>query len=320
MKNIKTAESSQKTAKKPTSRRRKPDDLSLEAWQITLRREFGREQKFSLKNIGAEPVFSEYLVSNPQTKRSYRVAIRGPRPGDNYCACPDFAVNTLGTARFLELKYADSYDEFPEQSAKDRVVGYMAGAFVKTDKPVPGKVVLDEGQKKELLKEARAEIENLLLGRKPERPLLSGDYAYNLPGAVFVTLTRDGALRGCIGTIEARMPLLDAVRYGAAAAAFDDRRFEPVGKGELEKLKIEISILSPLKKIPDAGQIVPHKQGVVLAAGGRSGLFLPQVWEQIPGKEDFLGELCSQKAGLPRDCWRDKKTDIYIFTVDAFVE
>lgn len=243
------------------------------------------------------------------------------------CACGEAAiaaamaaVNVLGPARFLELKYADSYDEYPAQSEKERVVGYMAGAFVKTEKAATGKITLSDSQKKELLKEARNEIDGLLQERKAERPLLSKDYDFNLPGAVFVTLTKGGALRGCVGTIEPRMPLLDAVRYGAAAAAFEDRRFEPVAKGELEKLKIEISILSPLRKIPDAGEIAPHKQGVVLAAGGRSGLFLPQVWEQIPEKEAFLGELCSQKAGLPRDCWKDKNTDIYIFTVDAFQE
>jgi len=88
---------------KKVPRWRKPEGLSLEEWQIALRREFGREQKFTLKNIGGKPVFSEYLVANPQTKRSYRVAIRGPRPGDNYCACPDFSVNTLGTCKHIEF-------------------------------------------------------------------------------------------------------------------------------------------------------------------------------------------------------------------------
>lgn len=103
MKNANIAESSKKTAVKKVPRWRKPEGLSLEEWQIELRREFGREQKFSLKNIGGEVVFSEYLVANPQTKRSYRVAIRGSRPGDNYCSCPDFSVNTLGTCKHIEF-------------------------------------------------------------------------------------------------------------------------------------------------------------------------------------------------------------------------
>ena len=135
-----------------------------------------------------------------------------------------------------------------------------------------------------------------------------------------MTLTENVALRGCVGTIEPRMGLLDAVRYGANAAAFEDTRFRPLGKGELEKIKVEISVLSPLRKAADAKEIIPHKQGVVIVQGSHSGLFLPQVWEQIPGKEEFLGELCSQKAGLARNCWKDKKTELYIFTVDSFKE
>ncbi|MFA6435305.1 MAG: AmmeMemoRadiSam system protein B [Elusimicrobiales bacterium] len=256
------------------------------------------------------------------------------------CACGEAAltaamtaVNTLGPAQFLELKYADSYDEYPAQSSPDRVVGYLAGAFVPAASAPPAKILLALEQQKELLKAARAEIKAKLLGTRADRERLSADYAFNLPGAVFVTLTEDGALRGCVGTVEPRTTLLDAVRYAALSAAFEDRRFKPVEKGELEKLKIEISVLSPLKKITGAGDITPHKHGVVVVretgktAGAssareerRSGLFLPQVWEQIPGKEDFLDELCSQKAGLERNCWRDAGTGMYTFTVDSFKE
>ena len=92
-----------KTKPKKTPRTRKPADMSLEQWQIALRREFGREQEFKLKNIGGEPIFSEFLVTNPETDRTYRVAIRGRQPGDNYCSCPDFAVNTLGTCKHIEF-------------------------------------------------------------------------------------------------------------------------------------------------------------------------------------------------------------------------
>ncbi|MBI2115846.1 MAG: DEAD/DEAH box helicase [candidate division NC10 bacterium] len=80
--------------------------MSLEAWQTALRREFGRAQRFLLKNIGGEPVFSEFSVTNPQTNGTYRVAIRGRNPGDNYCSCPDFAVNTLGTCKHIEFTLA----------------------------------------------------------------------------------------------------------------------------------------------------------------------------------------------------------------------
>jgi superfamily II DNA or RNA helicase len=80
--------------------------MSLEEWQVALRREFGRQQKFRLKNLGREPVFSEFEVRNPATRRTYRVAIRGAGLGDNFCSCPDFAVNTLGTCKHIEFTLA----------------------------------------------------------------------------------------------------------------------------------------------------------------------------------------------------------------------
>src|SRR5574337_1426251 len=98
-----TAGKSSPTLRPALSRTRRPPGMSLEAWQIGLRREFGRAQRYRLKNIGGEPVFSEFSVTNPQTGGSYRVAIRGRNPGDNYCSCPDFAVNTLGTCKHIEF-------------------------------------------------------------------------------------------------------------------------------------------------------------------------------------------------------------------------
>jgi len=93
-------------AQKKISRLRKPDDMSLDEWQVELRRQFGREQKFRIRNLGDEPIFSEFEVANPQTRRVYRVAIRGRLPGDNFCSCPDFAVNTLGTCKHVEFTLA----------------------------------------------------------------------------------------------------------------------------------------------------------------------------------------------------------------------
>ncbi|MGA2233198.1 MAG: DEAD/DEAH box helicase, partial [Tepidisphaeraceae bacterium] len=88
------------------SRTHKPDDMTLEAWQIALRRQFGREQKFKLKNVGAEPVFSDFQVTNPQSKSTSRVAIRGGDLADNFCSCPDFLTNTLGTCKHVEFVLA----------------------------------------------------------------------------------------------------------------------------------------------------------------------------------------------------------------------
>jgi superfamily II DNA or RNA helicase len=97
---VKTRKNSNRLKKLP--RLRKPDDMPLKTWQVELRRQFGREQKFQLKNLGREPLFSEFEVTNPQTHRTYRVAIRGLALGENYCSCPDFSVNTLGTCKHIE--------------------------------------------------------------------------------------------------------------------------------------------------------------------------------------------------------------------------
>jgi len=88
------------------SRLRQPEGMSLEQWQITLRRQYAQKQDLRLTNVGSEPVFSEFMVTNPQTNREYRVAIRGRGLGDNYCSCPDFAINTLGTCKHIEWTLA----------------------------------------------------------------------------------------------------------------------------------------------------------------------------------------------------------------------
>ncbi len=140
------------------------------------------------------------------------------------------------------------------------------------------------------------------------------------PAAVFVTLTQDKNLRGCIGTTEALYPLYEAVMRMSLAAALNDSRFFPLAKEELDKTNIEISVLSPMQKVKTAGEIIQHKHGVLIKKGARSGLFLPQVWEHFSNKEDFLNELCSQKAGLPKNAWKDPLTDIFIFTVFSFAD
>ncbi len=99
----KAAKRKTQTVRKKVSRLRKPHDVSLEAWQRELRRQFGRDQNFELKNIGDQPFFSEFHVTNPASKNTYRVAIRGGLPGENYCSCPDFGTNALGTCKHIEF-------------------------------------------------------------------------------------------------------------------------------------------------------------------------------------------------------------------------
>jgi hypothetical protein len=95
-----------KTAEPRLSRTRRPTELPAADWQAALRRQFGREQHFGLENLGAEPVFSEFRVHNPASGSRYRVAIRGLAPGQNFCSCPDFATNDLGTCKHIEFTLA----------------------------------------------------------------------------------------------------------------------------------------------------------------------------------------------------------------------
>lgn len=128
------------------------------------------------------------------------------------------------------------------------------------------------------------------------------------PGAVFVTLTERGELRGCIGSLEAWRPLCDDVVANARAAAFNDPRFAPLKAEELSKVRVEVSLLSPSQPMSfvseaDAiGQLRPHIDGIVLEYGGHRGTFLPQVWESLPEPRLFMGQL-KRKAGLPGDFW-----------------
>lgn len=145
------------------------------------------------------------------------------------------------------------------------------------------------------------------------------------PAACFVTLTRAGELRGCIGTLEARWPLWRAVVENTRAAALHDRRFAPVMSGEVEELRIEISVLSPLRRLVYAApaellaQLEPGRDGVVLERAGRRATFLPQVWGKLPDRETFLNQL-ARKANLPPDAWQHPDAQVWVYTVERFEE
>jgi len=150
-----------------------------------------------------------------------------------------------------------------------------------------------------------------------------GDWLHE-PGATFVTLTRHGQLRGCIGSLEAQRPLRDDVRANAVAAAFRDPRFPPLSEDEFPDTRVEVSLLSPQTPIEfedeaDAlRQLQPGIDGVVLEYGMRRGTFLPQVWEQLPRPQDFLAHL-KAKAGLPADFW-DKGIALSRYSVTKWKE
>jgi len=136
------------------------------------------------------------------------------------------------------------------------------------------------------------------------------DPSFESPGASFVTLRwNDGRLQGCIGSLEPRRPLADDVAQNALAACFADPRAMPISADDLEDLKVEVSVLSPLERITydgtEAGARAALRvgtDGVLLTCGGRRGTFLPQMWEQLETPEEFLTEL-KRKARLSPDFW-----------------
>ena len=107
----------------------------------------------------------------------------------------------------------------------------------------------------------------------------------------------------------------------AVAAASQDPRFTPLTAAELKDIDLEISVLSQPRRVKDASEIQLGKHGVIVSAGGHQGVFLPQVADETGwSKEEFLSQLCSQKAGLPPDAWKDPDTALYVFTADVFAE
>ena len=176
---------------------------------------------------------------------------------------------------------------------------------------------LDGAERKDLLRIARRAVEGFIgTGRVPAEEGARGKLA--APGAAFVTLTKKGRLRGCIGFTEAVAPLFKAVQECAVAAATEDPRFPPVSPKELPSLRVEISVLTPLFPIrPEEVEVGRH--GLMVSQGRMRGLLLPQVpvewgWD----REVFLDETCL-KAGLPPSAWRHGAT-LKAFTAEVFGE
>ena len=137
----------------------------------------------------------------------------------------------------------------------------------------------------------------------------------------FVTLTNAGRLRGCIGTFTPQLPLGEQIVEMGAAAAADDPRFrsDRITPGELDKLSIEVSVLSPLEETAEPEKLEIGTHGIYIVQGGRSGCFLPEVAsDQGWDAEEFLNYCCAHKAGLPADAWKQEGTKVYLFTSEKF--
>jgi AmmeMemoRadiSam system protein B/AmmeMemoRadiSam system protein A len=233
------------------------------------------------------------------------------------------AAKELGANRARILKYMNSGDVTGDRSG---VVGYAAAAFFrnsgspekKLDRKKTGiSLGLTDEDKKTLRQIAQSAIERRIKGESPPEIDIAGGHLKENRGA-FVSLHRQGRLRGCIGTIQPSRPLYQVVEEMAAAAAFDDSRFSPLSAGELKDLDLEISVLTPLQRVQEVDEIEVGKHGLYIKKGFHAGLLLPQVATEYRwDRETFLVETC-RKAGLHKDAWKEKGTEIYIFSADIF--
>lgn len=212
------------------------------------------------------------------------------------------------------------------------VVGYTSFIFQREDMPSGGKKeqaaaqkdrpdeALTLEQKKRLITIAKETIERHVRDKKVLDVHETDPRLKKVEGA-FVTLHKNGELRGCIGNIIGQKPLYLTVRDMAIAASSQDPRFSPVTPGELSGIEVEVSVLSVPRRAADSEEIQMGVHGVIVRRGWNQGVFLPQVADETGWDRDtFLSYLCQHKAGLPADAWKDPRTELQIFTAQVFSE
>jgi hypothetical protein len=253
------------------------------------------------------------------------------------------ACRLIGADRCSLLTYYNSGD-VPAYGDTRRVVGYMAGAILDIpgskdgtstgvspseskiyegrESPMKEKehIDLNDSDKRYLLKCARSSIAHKLEGNRFSCEEPSKDSILREKRGAFVTLTKNGQLRGCIGYIKAFKPLYVAVEEMAISAGFNDPRFPPLDASELDSLDIEISVLSPLHPVKDADEIEVGKHGIIIKKGFQQGLLLPQVATEYGwDRETFLQHTC-RKAGLGPNEWKSPDAEIVVFSAQIFNE
>ncbi|MCX6566604.1 MAG: AmmeMemoRadiSam system protein B [Candidatus Aminicenantes bacterium] len=218
--------------------------------------------------------------------------------------------------KFSRIDYQNSGDIKP-YGDKSRVVGYQA---IAVSEPVEHRFELTAADKKDLLRIARQAVDSA--ARSETYPALTPEaYGPTLKerAGAFVTLRVNGGLRGCLGMFEPLMPLYQVVQEMAVASATRDGRFPPVRPGELKDILIEVSVLTPMRKIKDIREIQLGKHGIYIQKGFQHGTFLPQVATETGWTlEEFLGHCAEEKAGIGWNGW--KQADIYIYEAVVFEE
>jgi AmmeMemoRadiSam system protein B/AmmeMemoRadiSam system protein A len=226
------------------------------------------------------------------------------------------------------LHYSNSGDTAGD---KARVVGYATIAFfgpaaANSVESSPEALTPSEGQI--LVQLARATLEDAFRAGTVSQSSLQArlDAAcFDRRNGTFVTLKKKGQLRGCIGSLVSNDPLRRSIAHNAYQAAFRDPRFQPVQADELDELAISVSVLTPPARLDYSGaddllkRLVPHRDGVIIRHGSLQATFLPQVWQQLPQPQAFLGALC-RKAGLPADAWHRDQLTVYTYRAQYFDE
>jgi AmmeMemoRadiSam system protein B/AmmeMemoRadiSam system protein A len=289
------------------------DTLVLASSDLSHYHPYDEAVKIDHKTLNALEAWDYYSMS-----RNFQARVWEACGGAPIVAAMIYAER-MGANQALVLKYANSGDVIGDHS---RVVGYSADVFVKTSggKAAETSYTLSNPDKKELLALARKSVEHAVTEKKAYEPTASASEALNQERGAFVTLTKGGQLRGCIGYTSAMKPLYMTVRDTATLAALRDPRFQPVAASELPQLEYEISVLSPLRRVIDTQQIKVGQHGLLMKNGDSEGLLLPQVpVEQGWDRQTFLEETC-RKAGMGSNCWKDEDTDIFQFTAVVFNE
>ena len=233
-------------------------------------------------------------------------------------ACGEFAIITLmlmldGSEEIKHLMYQNSGDI--DNYDHSRVVGYHSFAILRKERTG---FTLSDGDKKQLKEIALGSIKDLLDGKPiAKNSILSPQSPLKQKCGAFVSLHKQGHLRGCIGHFGEDYPLHEMVAEMARAAAFEDPRFMPVTREELDDIDIEISVLTPMRRIQSLDEFELHRHGIYIRKGFRSGTFLPQVADEVKWtKEEFVGHCSQDKAGIGWDGWRD--AELYVYEAIVF--
>ena len=238
-------------------------------------------------------------------------------------ACGEFAIITLmlmldNDYEVKHLMYQNSGDI--GDTDHSRVVGYHSFVILRNGNDGNGRTrtntdfVLSENDKKMLKEIALQSIKDSLDGKSVSvRDSLMQDYPMlSKKCGAFVSLHKHGHLRGCIGHFGEDTPLYEIVAEMARAAAFEDPRFMPVSREELDDIDIEISVLTPMRRIQSLDEFELHRHGIYIRKGYRSGTFLPQVADEVNWtKEEFVGHCSQDKAGLGWNGWKDAELFVY---------